>query len=47
MTTVVFVTALWLDLQEDDEWEEDEDSDEDDEWEEDEDLDEDEEWEEE
>jgi hypothetical protein len=40
-------TTLWLALQDEEEWEEDEDLDEDEEWEEDEDLDEDEEWEEE
>jgi len=46
MAATLYTTALWLDLQdEDDEWEEDEDL-EDDEWEEDEDL-EDDEWEEE
>ena len=47
MATPLYTTALWLDLQEEDEeWEEDEELDDDEEWEEDEELDDDE-WDEE
>jgi hypothetical protein len=48
MMTTLYTTALWFDLQEeDDEWEEDEELDDEDEWEEDEELDDENEWDEE